>query len=235
MLEVRDVQVRYGEVTAVWDVSLDVRAGELVAVVGPNGAGKTSLLNALSGLVPVAGGRVRFLGEDITGVPAHRRASLGLTQCPEGRKLFPEMTVEENLRVGAYRCPDRGEVAARLDRVYAMFPRLGERRQQVASTLSGGEQQMTALGRAVMAGPRLFLLDEPSLGLAPIVVDEMFRYIARIHADGATVLVVEQNVRQTLLLADRAYVLENGRIALAGNGRALLADPHMRQAYLGLG
>ncbi len=235
MLEVRELRVRYGEVTAVWDVSLDVRQGELVAVVGPNGAGKTSLLNALSGLVPVAAGAVRFLGHDITAYPAHRRAALGLTQCPEGRQLFSEMTVEENLKMGAYGCPERGGLTARLDHVYTMFPKLRERRQQIASTLSGGEQQMTALGRAVMAAPRLLLLDEPSLGLAPIVVEEMFRYIREIHAAGSTVLIVEQNVLQTLQLADRGYVLESGRLALTGGGRALLRDEHMRRAYLGLG
>jgi branched-chain amino acid transport system ATP-binding protein len=234
MLEVRQLRVRYGEVTAVWDVSLDVGRGELVAVVGPNGAGKTSLLNAVCGLVPMAGGAVRFLGQDITALPAHRRAALGLTQCPEGRQLFPEMSVEENLRMGAYACAERGELTARLDRVYAMFPKLRERRRQTASTLSGGEQQMTALGRAVMAGPRLLLLDEPSLGLAPIVVAEMFRYIREIHGAGSTVLIVEQNVLQTLELADRAYVLESGRLALSGEGRALLRDEHMRRAYLGL-
>jgi branched-chain amino acid transport system ATP-binding protein len=235
MLEVRNLQVRYGVVTAVWDVSLEVARGELVAVVGPNGAGKTSLLNAVSGLVPVAGGSIRFLERDLRTLPAHRRAALGLCQCPEGRKLFPEMTVEENLRLGAYRVADSGQTAARLDQVLAIFPKLAERRRQIASTLSGGEQQMTALARALMAQPTLLLLDEPSLGLAPIVVAEMFRYIREIHQSGTTVLIVEQNVLQTLQLADRAYVMENGRIALTGAGHALLEDAHMRSAYLGLG
>jgi branched-chain amino acid transport system ATP-binding protein len=235
MLEVENLQVRYGMVTAVWDVSLHVARAELVAVVGPNGAGKTTLLNAVSGLVPVARGSIRFLERDLKALPAHRRAGLGLCQCPEGRKLFPEMTVEENLRLGAYRVADAGETAARLDHILAVFPRLRERRRQIASTLSGGEQQMTALGRALMARPTLLLLDEPSLGLAPIIVAEMFRYIREIHASGTTVLIVEQNVLQTLQLADRAYVMENGRIALSGPGRALLDDAHMRAAYLGLG
>lgn len=234
MLEVQGLQVGYGPVTAVWDVSVAVGRGELVAVVGPNGAGKTSLVNALSGLVPVRQGRIRFLGEDVTAVPSHRRAALGLCLCPEGRKLFPDMTVEENLRLGAYTCRDRSDVAGRLGEVFALFPRLAERRTQVARTLSGGEQQMVALGRALMARPRLLLLDEPSLGLAPIVVAEMFRAIRGIHETGTTVLMVEQNVRQTLEIADRAYVIENGRIALAGASKALLADAHMRNAYLGL-
>ncbi|MGQ0664804.1 MAG: ABC transporter ATP-binding protein [Pseudomonadota bacterium] len=235
MLEVRHIEVAYGEVVAVWGVSIEVGEGELVAIVGPNGAGKTSLLNALSGLIGARAGSIKFLGRDLAAVPAHQRALLGLCQCPEGRKLFPEMTVEENLRLGAYRSSGRDEVAARLDRVFAMFPKLAERRRQVANTLSGGEQQMTALGRALMAAPKLLLLDEPSLGLAPIVVAEMFRYIRDIHRAGVTVLIVEQNVLQTLELADRAYVIENGRIALAGPARRLLDDPHIRHAYLGLG
>jgi branched-chain amino acid transport system ATP-binding protein len=235
VLEIDGLQVGYGPVTAVWEASLTVARGELVAVVGPNGAGKTSLVNAVAGLVPARRGRLRFLGRDLTTAPAHRRAALGLTLCPEGRKLFPEMTVEENLRLGAYTCRERAEVGRRRATVFARFPRLAERRGQLVRTLSGGEQQMVALGRALMAEPQLLLLDEPSLGLAPIVVAELFRAIRAIHAAGTTVLMVEQNVRQTLELADRAYVIENGRIALTGAGAALLADAHMRSAYLGLG
>lgn len=235
MLEVEGLQVAYGQVTAVWDVSITVAQGELVAVVGPNGAGKTSLVNAVVGLVPAQRGRIRFLGHDVNVVPSHERVALGLCLCPEGRKLFPDMTVEENLRLGAYASRDRAEIAQRLEQAFALFPKLAERRSQVARTLSGGEQQMVALGRALMARPRLLLLDEPSLGLAPIVVAEMFRAIREIHEAGTTVLMVEQNVHQTLEIADRGYVIENGRIALAGTSAALQADAHMRTAYLGLG
>ena len=235
MLEVKGLQVAYGQVTAVWDVSITVGQGELVAVVGPNGAGKTSLVNTVAGLVPAQRGRISFLGRDVTPLPSHERVALGLCLCPEGRKLFPAMTVEENLRLGAYTWRDRSEIVRRAEQVFALFPQLAERRAQVARTLSGGEQQMVALGRALMARPRLLLLDEPSLGLAPIVVTEMFRAVRKIHEAGTTVLMVEQNVHQTLEIADRGYVIENGRIALAGTSGALQADPHMRTAYLGLG
>jgi branched-chain amino acid transport system ATP-binding protein len=234
VLEVERVQVAYGQVTAVWDVSIAVDEGELVAVVGPNGAGKTSLVRTILGLVPARGGRIRFLGREMTEMPSHRRVASGLCLCPEGRKLFPEMTVEENLRLGAYLCRDRAAIADRMAEAFRVFPRLAERRGQLAGTLSGGEQQMVALGRALMARPRLLVLDEPSLGLAPIIVAEMFRVIRAIHEAGTPILMVEQNVRQTLEIADRGYVLENGRIALAGTGGALLADAHMRAAYLGL-
>jgi branched-chain amino acid transport system ATP-binding protein len=234
VLEVERVQVAYGQVTAVWDVSIAVDEGELVAVVGPNGAGKTSLVRTILGLVPARGGQIRFLGREMTQMPSHRRVASGLCLCPEGRKLFPDMTVEENLRLGAYLCPDRAAIADRMAETFRIFPRLAERRGQLAGTLSGGEQQMVALGRALMARPRLLLLDEPSLGLAPIIVSEMFRVIRAIHEAGTPILMVEQNVRQTLEIADRGYVLENGRIALAGTGSALLADAHMRAAYLGL-
>lgn len=234
VLEVENLQVAYGHVTAVWDVSLTVDGGELVAVVGPNGVGKTSLINAMSGLVPVQKGTIRFFNQDLLKVPAHRRAALGLAQCPEGRKLFPDMTVEENLKLGAYTTSSRPEVARRLEEVFALFPRLKERRAQIASTLSGGEQQMVALARALMAQPRLLLLDEPSLGLAPKIVLEVFRAIQQIKKNGTPILIVEQNVRQTLEVADRGYVLENGRVALAGSGMELLKHEHIRKAYLGL-
>jgi branched-chain amino acid transport system ATP-binding protein len=233
MLEIAGLQAGYGEVVAVWDVSLRIAAGEVVAVVGPNGAGKTTLINTISGLVEARTGRIEFEGGDISRTAAEARVRAGIVQCPEGRKLFPEMSVEENLRMGAFTCTDNGEVARRLDSVCTLFPILRERRKQLANTLSGGQQQMVALGRALMAGPRLLLLDEPSLGLAPIVVREVFRFVKRIRAEGMTILIVEQNVRQTLEVADRAYVLENGRIALEGKASALLDDRHMREAYLG--
>ncbi len=233
MLSAARVEARYGEVVALWDVSLEVRPGELVAVVGPNGAGKSTLINAISGLVDVTRGEIRFDGTAITSIGPEARVRSGLVQCPEGRKLFPEMTVEENLLMGGYSRPDRGAIAASLDEIYRLFPILGERRRQVAQTLSGGQQQMVAIGRALMAKPRLLMLDEPSLGLAPIVVREVFALLKRIHAKGMTLLLVEQNVHQTLELADRAYVLENGRIALEGKARELLENEHMRSAYLG--
>jgi len=235
ILEVSNLQVVYGHVTAVWDVSLGVDRGELIAVVGPNGAGKSSLINAISGLVPIQNGSIRLFGEDLARVPAHKRAALGLVQSPEGRKLFPDMSVEENLRLGSYTCISRADVSQRLDEVFFLFPRLKERRGQIASSLSGGEQQMVALGRALMANPRLLLLDEPSLGLAPKIVLEVFRAIQQIRRKGTPILIVEQNVRQTLELADRGYVLENGRMALSGAGSDLLHNEHIRNAYLGVG
>ncbi len=233
MLSVASVEARYGEVVALWDVSLEIRRGELVAVVGPNGAGKSTLINAISGLAEVSRGELRFEGRPLSGDDAETRVGRGIVQCPEGRRLFPEMTVEENLLMGAYSRPGRGETAASLSEVYQLFPILAERRRQVAQTLSGGQQQMVAIGRALMAKPRLLMLDEPSLGLAPIVVAEVFKLLRRIHAGGMTLLLVEQNVHQTLEIADRAYVLENGRIALEGRGPELLGHPHIRSAYLG--
>lgn len=234
MLEVSNLRVGYGQVIAVWDVSFKVGPDEIVAIVGPNGAGKTTLINAVSGIVPAQDGRVTFLGENLVQVPAHQRVGRGLSQCPEGRKLFPEMTIEENLRLGAFLCRNAREVRTRLDRVFAMFPKLEQRREQLAHTLSGGEQQMVAIGRSLMQQPKMLLLDEPSLGLAPRIVSDLFKSIAAIHRDGVPVLLVEQNVRQTLEIATRAYVIENGRVALEGDGRALLDNDHMKRAYLGI-
>jgi branched-chain amino acid transport system ATP-binding protein len=232
MLEVKGLQARYGEMTALWGVDLHIGQGELVAVVGPNGAGKSTLINSISGLVDNPAGTIRFDGQAIpTGAEARVRA--GIVQSPEGRKLFPEMTVEENLLMGAYTRRDRSEVQAGVEEVFDLFPILRERRRQVAGTMSGGQQQMVAIGRALMARPRLLMLDEPSLGLAPIVVHEVFELLERIHAKGMTILLVEQNVVQTLEIADRAYVIENGRIALEGRARDVLNDPHMKSAYLG--
>ena len=232
MLEVKGLQARYGEMVALWGVDLHIAKGELVAVIGPNGAGKSTLINAISGLVDVHGGEARFEGKPIP-PSAEARVRAGIVQSPEGRKLFPEMTVEENLLMGAYTRTDRGAVAAGVEEVYSLFPILKERRRQIASTMSGGQQQMVAIGRALMAKPKLLMLDEPSLGLAPIIVNEVFELLQRIHAGGMTILLVEQNVHQTLEIADRAYVLENGRIALEGSGRDVLENPHMKTAYLG--
>ncbi len=233
MLEIRSLEGGYGEIDVLWDVSLDVAAGETVAIIGPNGAGKTTLINAISGVIERCRGAIMFCGRDIAPLAAESRVALGIVQCPEGRQLFPEMTVEENLRMGAFLCRDSAETRRRLDGIFDLFGILGERRSQLAGTLSGGQQQMVALGRAMMAKPRLLLLDEPSLGLAPIVVSDVFALIRKIHDTGTTVLIVEQNVRQTLELADRAYVLENGRIALSGSAREVLEEESVRRAYLG--
>lgn len=234
MLEIENLKVAYGQVVAVWDVSLNVDKGELVAVVGPNGAGKTTLINAISGIVPSSGGSMRLEGNPVDSLAAHNRARLGITQCPEGRKLFPDMSVMENLRLGAYSCGDSGEIQARLEKVMTLFPILKERRDQKASTMSGGEQQMVAIGRSIMAGPKIILFDEPSLGLAPRIVHIVFDAIRKINETGTPVLLVEQNVHQTLEVADRAYVIENGHIVLEGTGTDLLQNDHMKDAYLGI-
>jgi branched-chain amino acid transport system ATP-binding protein len=233
MLEVAGLQVAYGDATALWDVSLEVGEGELVAVVGPNGSGKTTLINAIAGLLPARGGALRFAGEDLTRLASHEVSSRGIAIVPEGRRLFTGMTVEENLEIGCYAPVARAARNDRLDRVYAIFPVLRARRRQVAGTLSGGEQQMAAIGRALMAGPRLLLLDEPSLGLAPAIVERVFEVIVELHRAGTAVLLVEQNVAKTLAVADRAYVLSEGRIVAAGPPSRLLLEPHLRSAYLG--
>lgn len=234
MLRVDSLGAAYGDLQVLWDITIHVDTGELVAIVGPNGAGKSTLVNTLSGLVQQTSGSIALEGTVIESTGAEDRVGLGIIQCPEGRKLFPEMTVEENLRIGAYLCADRNEVKRRMEHVYAIFTKLQQRSSQIASTMSGGEQQMVAIGRALMSKPKLLLLDEPSLGLAPIMVSEMFQAIEKIKREGTTILIVEQNVSQTLAISDRAYVLENGRIALTGQAKMLLDDPHMRKAYLGL-
>ena len=234
MLKVNGLGAAYGDLQVLWDVSIYVEAGELVAIVGPNGAGKSTLINTLSGLVCQTGGSIELDGTTLHTLCAEDRVAMGVIQCPEGRKLFPEMTVEENLRIGAYLCSDGPEVRRRINRVYQIFPKLEQRSKQLASTMSGGEQQMVAIGRSLMGNPRLLLLDEPSLGLAPIMVSEMFEAIEKIKKERTTILIVEQNVSQTLSISDRAYVLENGKIGLTGQARDLLNDPHMRKAYLGL-
>jgi branched-chain amino acid transport system ATP-binding protein len=234
VLEVSALEVRYGSVVAVKGVSLRVGPGEVVAVIGPNGAGKTSMLRAISGLVPPSGGRVVLEGQDVSRWKAHRMVTLGLAHAPEGRRLFSQMTVLENLKLGAYRRRSTTETRRALEAVERRFPRLAERRTQLAGTLSGGEQQMLAIGRALMAAPRLLLLDEPSFGLAPMVVREIGRIIQSINREqGVSVLLVEQNARMALAVASRAYVMEMGQIALTGASRALADSPHVKAAYLG--
>jgi len=234
VLEVTGLEVRYGNVTAVKGISLEVGEGEVVAIIGPNGAGKTSTLRAITGLVPSAGGRVVFRGTDVSRWKAHRIVTLGLGHAPEGRRLFPQMTVMENLRMGAYRRRGPSEIGRTLAQVEELFPRLAERRTQVAGTLSGGEQQMLAIGRALMAEPRLLVLDEPSFGLAPMIVREIGRIVRSINRErGVSVLLVEQNARMALGIAARAYVMETGRVALSGLSATLAESPHVKAAYLG--
>ena len=233
MLELSGLRAAYGPIEALRGVDLEVRAGELVCLLGANGAGKSSTLRAISGLVRPTAGRIVFDGRPITGLPPATILEAGIAHCPEGRRVFPYLTVEENLIMGAYVRRDRAGIAADLARVCAHFPILGERRRQAAGTLSGGEQQMLAIGRALMARPRLILFDEPSLGLAPTVVETTFAIIADIRRQGTTVLMVEQNAYLALSMADRGYVMETGRIVLTGAARDLLADDHVRRAYLG--
>lgn len=233
MLTVSDLSFAYGPVQALKGVSIRVDAGEVVALLGANGAGKTSLLRAISGLVPAAG-TVAFEGVPLHGVPAQRRVALGISHCPEGRRVFPEMTVSENLEMGAYLVADRAARDANMERALHYFPVLRERRGQKAGTLSGGEQQMLALGRALMSSPKLLMLDEPSLGLAPMLVDQVFDIVRQINREqGTTVLLIEQNANEALLHADRGYVLENGRVTIEGPAAELRRNPHVIAAYLG--
>jgi branched-chain amino acid transport system ATP-binding protein len=236
LLEVRDAVVRYGRIEALHGVSLVVNQGELVTLLGANGAGKTTLMRAISGLLPLSGGSIWFDGRDITRVKAHRRVIDGLVQAPEGRGVFPGMTVADNLEMGCYGRKFESKAAhdERLNWVFETFPRLAERRKQVGGTLSGGEQQMLAIGRALMARPRVLLLDEPSMGLAPMVISQIFGIIAEINAQGTTVLLVEQNAQQALSRSDRAYILETGSVTREGVARELLADDSIRAAYLGV-
>ena len=232
MLRVANVSAGYGGFQALFGVSLDVNAGESVAVIGPNGAGKTTLLRLISKLITPSSGDVLFKGKTLSDVPAHAVVSRGIAQVPENRRLFPRLTAEENLRMGAFTARDK--YAERLEQVYALFPRLKERRQQLAGTMSGGEPQMCAIGRAMMSGPKLLLLDEPSAGLAPVVVQSIFELVRRICAQGYTVLIVEQNIRQVLKVVSRAYLLDAGRIVQSGTSAELLAAPEIQKAYLGL-
>jgi branched-chain amino acid transport system ATP-binding protein len=234
LLGVEGIEVGYGDLTAVGDVSLEVREGETVALIGANGAGKTTTLRAVSGLLPLRRGRVEFEGQRLDGLTSAQIVGRGIAHVPEGRQLFPTMTVLDNLELGARTPAARARRAESLARVFDLFPRLRERRGQLAGTLSGGEQQMCAIGRGLMACPRLLMLDEPSLGLAPVMVKAIFEDLARINALGLTILLVEQNVLRSLQLAHRGYVLENGRVTLSGTGPDLLASGHIKQAYLGL-
>jgi len=233
MLEIQDLECRYGKVSAVRGISLNVKQGELVTLIGANGAGKTTTLKCISGLVPPAQGRLAFEGEDISGASASSILAMGIAHCPEGRRVFPYMTVEENLEMGCYLRKSSDQIRTDMAQMFEQFPILKERRRQAAGTLSGGEQQMLAISRALMSRPKLVLFDEPSLGLAPTLVERTFEIIREIRAQGVTVLMVEQNASAALELCDRAYVLESGQVVLHGTGRELLDDPHVRQAYLG--
>ena len=233
LLDIRDLRAGYGRVEVLRGVSLAVRPGQIVALLGSNGAGKSTLNNTVCGLVAPSAGAVSFDGRDIAGARAREIVRLGLVQVPEGRRVFPNLSVLENLELGSY-ARARERRSANLERVFATFPRLAERAQQLAGTMSGGEQQMLAIGRALMAEPRLLILDEPSLGLSPLLVEEMFALIARLHAEGLAILLVEQNVGQSLEIAEHAYVLENGALRFEGTPAALLASPELKRAYLGL-
>jgi len=233
VLEIGDVVCRYGKVTAVKGVSLSVKQGQLVALIGANGAGKTTMLRCISGLLRAVAGQITFEGRDITHANASTILSLGISHCPEGRRVFPQLTVQENLEMGAYLRTDSAGIADDLDRTFGQFPRLAERRDQVAGTLSGGEQQMLAISRGLMSRPKLVMFDEPSLGLAPNLVEHTFEIIKSIRASGTTVLMVEQNAYAALDMCDHAYLLESGAMALEGSGADMIANPHVREAYLG--
>jgi len=233
VLTLSELQCNYGKVAAVRGLSLEVRKGELVSLIGANGAGKTTTLRAISGIVRAAGGRIEFEGEDITRASPRRVLEMGIAHCPEGRRVFPYMSVRENLEMGCFLRSDRAGIEADFTRIFERFPVLAERREQAAGTLSGGEQQMLAISRALMSRPKLVLFDEPSLGLAPNIVERTFEIIRQIRADGVTVVMVEQNAAAALELSDRAYVMEQGAVALTGTGESLLHDPHVQRAYLG--
>ena len=232
MLKVENINVYYGAIHAIKGISFEVNDGEIVTLIGANGAGKSTTLQTISGLLHSATGSITFEGENIAGMPAHKLVGKGLAQVPEGRRVFLNMTVEENLEMGAYTRPNSA-VDPHLQQVYALFPRMKERRKQVAGTLSGGEQQMLAMGRALMSDPKLMMLDEPSMGLAPILVEQIFDIIKELHKAGTTILLVEQNAQMALSVADRGYVLETGKIVTSGSGKELLSDESVKKAYLG--
>lgn len=233
MLEIRDLEVSYGVIRAIKGVSFEVNEGEVIALVGANGAGKTTILHTISGLIPIDRGSVTFNGQKLNKVPAHKIVEMGIAQVPEGRRIFQQLTVWENLKLGAYTRKDSKEIAGSLEYAYSRFPRLKERKNQIAGTLSGGEQQMLAMGRALMSKPKIILMDEPSMGLSPLLVTEIFDIIKSIRDSGTTVLLVEQNARKALSVADRAYVLETGNIKLSGAASDLLNDESVKKAYLG--
>ena len=232
LLSVNDIHVFYGAIHAIKGISFEVNEGEIVTLIGANGAGKSTSLTTVSGLLRPKTGHIIFDGKDIARIPAHKLVKMGLSQVPEGRRVFLQMTVQENLEMGAFTAPS-GTISASLDKVYELFPRLKERYRQVAGTLSGGEQQMLAMGRALMSSPKLMMLDEPSMGLAPILVEQIFEIIGNLHKAGTTILLVEQNAQMALSIADRAYVLETGKISLSGDAKELLNNDRVRKAYLG--
>ena len=234
VLEVRDVHSYYGSIHALQGISLEVGEGEIVTLIGGNGAGKSTTLNSISGLVKPRTGQILLDGEDITGVAAHDITARGIVQVPEGRRVFARLTVEENLVMGAFVVRDKALIAERIERAYTLFPRLKQRKEQVAGTLSGGEQQMLAMGRALMSGPRVLLMDEPSMGLAPVLVDQIFDTIVQLHSEGTTILLVEQNARMALQIADRGYVIETGRIVLTDVAENLRENESVQKAYLGI-
>ena len=232
-LEVKDIEVYYGMIQALKGISFEVNEGEVIALIGANGAGKTTTLHTITGLLSPKKGSVLFEGQDITKVPAHKIVSLGMAHVPEGRRVFAELSVYQNLKMGAYTRKDKDEIAKTLEMVYKRFPRLEERKNQLAGTLSGGEQQMLAMGRALMSHPKIIVMDEPSMGLSPILVNEIFDIIKEVSASGTTVLLVEQNAKKALSIADRAYVLETGKIVLEGDAKELMNDDSIKKAYLG--
>ncbi len=233
MLEVKDLEVYYGVIQAIKGISFEVNEGEIVTLIGANGAGKTTTMQSIMGLIPIKHGTVTYEGQSLNRVPSHKIVRMGMTQVPEGRRVFQELTVYENLLLGAYTKNDSKSVKKDIDAIYEKFPRLKERKMQVAGTLSGGEQQMLAMGRALMSKPKLLMLDEPSMGLSPLLVDQVFDIIKEIHREGTTILLVEQNAGKSLAISDRAYVLENGKIAYSGTGKELSESDNIKKAYLG--
>lgn len=233
MLQVTDLKVNYGVIQAIKGVSFEVNEGEVIALIGANGAGKTTILHTVTGLIALKSGKIEFEGKDITKMPAHKIVTLGMAHVPEGRRVFADLSVYENLLMGAFTRKDKDEIAKTLEMVYKRFPRLRERKNQVAGTLSGGEQQMLAMGRALMSHPKILLMDEPSMGLSPILVEEIFHIIREISAGGTTVLLVEQNAKKALSIADRAYVLETGNIVLSGDAKEMMNNESIKKAYLG--
>ena len=233
MLKVENIYVNYGAIKALQDVSFQINEGEIVALIGANGAGKTTILNTISNIVPSVSGKISYQGKDVTKTPPHDIVKLGISQVPEGRRVFAKMSVLENLEMGAYTRNDKAEIASDMEKIFQRFPRLLERKKQPAKTLSGGEQQMLAMGRALMSRPKLLLLDEPSMGLAPMLVEQIFQIIQEINKGGTTILLVEQNANMALSIAHRAYVLETGEVVLQGDAKELASNPEVRKAYLG--